>query len=379
VVVTEHLLRPAALAFLEVGVFVAPLLLLFGLLQWRTRGRLLSFLDEHPRLGPLAGALLGAMPGCGGAIVLMPVYLRGGISFGTIVAALVATMGDSSFVLIAADPVLAVAVHALLLVVGLVAGYVVDALGLAPRPQVARPPRLVPARPSTVGAAAAVPPLLGRSPVLRFPLLPLVAFWCLVAGGLAVGVPVVLGLSDGPEMARHLRGVDPVLLVGGMGIALTLAVFASGRAGTGEPGRGTALAGSLREVLTDSARETAFVTAWVAAAFVAIAGISTLTGTGLLTGAEGAGAALAGRAGLLAVLAGAAVGLIPGCGPQIVLTGLYVQGALPLSVLAANALSQDGDALFPLLAGNRRAALLGTAVSTVPGVLVGGILWAVGW
>jgi hypothetical protein len=385
---------------LEVGVFVAPLLLLFGLLQWRTRGRLLAFLDDHPRLGPLAGALLGAMPGCGGAIVLMPLYLRGGVSFGTIVAALVATMGDSSFVLIAADPRLAVAVHALLLGVGLLVGYLVDVLGVAPRPQLSRGPRRAPARAgprgapahagpravptppvrlSTVGAAAAVPVLLGRGPMLAFPRLTLAGFWSLVAVGLIVGVPLVIGVTDGPALAAHLGGVDPVLAVGGVGMVLTAAMFASRRAGVREDPRvGRIRASTARDVLTESARETAFVTVWVAVAFVATAAVTEVTGIGLLAGESG-GAALAGRAGLLAVLAGALIGLIPGCGPQILLTGLYVQGALPLSVLAANALSQDGDALFPLLAGNRRAALLGTAVSTIPGVVVGGLLWALGW
>lgn len=378
--IVEYLLGPAAQAFLEVGVFVAPLLLVFGWVQWRTGGRLVEALASHRRAGPLLGALLGAMPGCGGAIVLMPLHLRGTVSFGTIVAALVATMGDSSFVLLAADPLLGVGVHALLLVVGAVVGFGVDTLGIAPQrpadPGSVRSP--VPAR-STVGAAAALPRLLGSGPMLAFPSLSLVGYWALVAVGMLVGAPLVAGVADGPQMAAHL-GFDPVLVVGGAGIALTLAVFASSRGihREGTHGSMAAVSGSRRGVLTEAARETAFVTIWVAVAFVVTAAIVGIAGVGLLAG-EGQGAALAGRAGLVAVLLGAAVGLIPGCGPQIVLTGLYVQGALPLSVLVANALSQDGDALFPLLATHRRAALLGTAISTLPGVAVGAALWGAGF
>ncbi|WP_431357812.1 putative manganese transporter [Haloarcula marina] len=37
---------------------------------------------------PLAGALLGLTPGCGGAIMAMPLYIRGTVSFRTVVAAL---------------------------------------------------------------------------------------------------------------------------------------------------------------------------------------------------------------------------------------------------------------------------------------------------
>jgi hypothetical protein len=385
----DLVVEPAALAFLEVGVFVGPLLLLFGWVQWRTQGRLLERLMAGRRAGPLVGAVLGAIPGCGGAIVLMPLWARGKVSFGTVVAALVATMGDSSFVLIAADPLLALGVHALLLVSGLVVGTIVDALGIAPRradggdgtPGASAPQRrLVPVVPaSTVGAAAAVPRLVGRGAMVAFPSASLVGFWVLIAVGLLLGVPVLTGLTDGPSLAVHLGGVDPVLVVGGAGMALTVAVFASARS---ERRRGSAVsagakASSRRTVLVESARETAFVTVWVALAFVLTSAVVGATGLSVLAG-EG-GATLAGRAGILAIVIAAAVGLIPGCGPQIVLTGLYVQGALPLSVLAANALSQDGDALIPLLARDRRAAVLGTAISVLPGLLVGGALLAAGY
>lgn len=68
---------------------------------------------------------------------------------------------------------------------------------------------------------------------------------------------------------------------------------------------------------------------------------------------------------------GAGIGLVPGCAVQVVLTGLYATGVVPLATLAANALSQDGDALFPLIVMDRRAAVVATALTTVPGVVVG--------
>ena len=39
------------------------------------------------------------------------------------------------------------------------------------------------------------------------------------------------------------------------------------------------------------------------------------------------------------------VGFIPGCGPQIVVTTLYVNGVIPFSAQLANAISNDGDAV----------------------------------
>ncbi|HXK57225.1 MAG TPA: putative manganese transporter, partial [Gammaproteobacteria bacterium] len=68
------------------------------------------------------------------------------------------------------------------------------------------------------------------------------------------------------------------------------------------------------------------------------------------------------------------IGLIPGCGPQILVTSLYVSGAVPLSAQLGNAVANDGDALFPAIAVAPKAALLATVYSAVPAFLV-----AYGW
>ena len=64
-----------------------------------------------------------------------------------------------------------------------------------------------------------------------------------------------------------------------------------------------------------------------------------------------------------------AVGFIPGCGPQIVTTSLYLNGAVPLSAQLGNAISNDGDALFPAIAKAPKAAALATLFSAVPAVI----------
>ena len=64
------------------------------------------------------------------------------------------------------------------------------------------------------------------------------------------------------------------------------------------------------------------------------------------------------------------VGFLPGCGPQIVVTTLYLTGSLPLSAQLGNAISNDGDALFPALALAPRAALLATLYSALPALMV---------
>ena len=73
---------------------------------------------------------------------------------------------------------------------------------------------------------------------------------------------------------------------------------------------------------------------------------------------------------LLAVL----VGFLPGCGPQVVITSLYLAGLIPLSAQLGNAISNDGDALFPALALAPKAALLATLYSAVPALIIA-YLW----
>ncbi|MGC4806457.1 putative manganese transporter [Micromonospora sp. DT233] len=394
---TELVLRPLADAFMQVGVYVAVMVAFFGWLRWRYGDRITDGLTSRPRLGPLVGALLGVSPGCGGAIVLMPLYARGKVSFGTVVAALAATMGDSSWVVLAWNPGFALRLHALLFAVGLVTGYVVDALGIDP----ARAPRR--RRPALVGGAAAAPSAAGPARVpagvaaasasppaaasadaapstpqyagppqyarparllaaLRPPVPGTTAFWGLTTPAFLVSVPVVFQLVDPAALTGALGGVDPYLALGVLGTLTAGLIFAAGRGRLADDTLETAQSRSIRQTLRHSAHEASFVTVWVAVAYV---GWQVLTVT---TGFDGSQLAVTG---LLGVLVGAAIGLVPGCAVQIVFTGLYVSGGLPLPTLVANAISQDGDALIPLAALRRHSAALATVITTVPAAVVG--------
>ena len=126
----EIILGSAEDVFLQIGVFVGAVLLIFGLITYKQKGKPIQRLIDAKRLQPLFGALLGLTPGCGGAIFVMPLYLKGSISFGTVVATLVATMGDSAFVLISTNPIQYVYVSAICFVTAILTGYAVDKLGI---------------------------------------------------------------------------------------------------------------------------------------------------------------------------------------------------------------------------------------------------------
>jgi hypothetical protein len=383
------ILTALADAFMQVGVFVAVLVGAFGWLRWRHGERIIGVLERHRLWGPAIGAVLGVSPGCAGAIMVMPLFARRSVSYGTVIAALVATMGDSSWVIMAANPEMAGVVHGILFLTGLVTGYAVDLLRVRPAvtepaggTAVERPPE--PARPSaSVSSRRPSVPVLARIDAgidagirleprgtlglaVRAPVdLTPVVFWMLVLTGFMVAFPTAFQMVDPAFLTSLAGGIDPYLTLGLAGTASAAVLFALGRGKLADDSAetvGTWPHQPFGSVLRHGAHEVAFVVVWVAVAYVAWACVH------VLTGFDGSQLPLLGIAG---VLVGALIGLIPGCAVQIVFTGLYVSGIVPLPTLLANALSQDGDALLPLLALDRRSALVATCITTVPGLVVG--------
>lgn len=115
-------------AYLEIAVFVAFTLFLVYSAEVSFRTGLGDLLRRHASWQVPIAALLGAFPGCGGAIVAVTQFTRGHMSFGGVVATLTATMGDAMFLLIAAEPMTALTISGVSILVGITSGYLVDLL-----------------------------------------------------------------------------------------------------------------------------------------------------------------------------------------------------------------------------------------------------------
>ena len=63
-------------------------------------------------------------------------------------------------------------------------------------------------------------------------------------------------------------------------------------------------------------------------------------------------------------------GVLPGCGPQVVVATFYLNGFIPFSAEIGNAISNDGDALFTAIALAPKAAIIATLYSAIPAILV---------
>ena len=91
-------------AFVQVSVFVAATLLIFYGAERIFRFDIGQSLKSARGFQVPLAALLGATPGCGGAVVVVAAYSSGNVGFGAVVATLTATMGDAAFLLIATRP-----------------------------------------------------------------------------------------------------------------------------------------------------------------------------------------------------------------------------------------------------------------------------------
>ncbi|SIR08271.1 Putative, 10TM heavy-metal exporter [Haladaptatus litoreus] len=365
--------------YVQVSAFVAVTVLLFGLVQYRTSGALVERLSENERLQPFFGALMGLTPGCGGAIVMMPLYVRGTVSFGTVVATLIATAGDSAFVILALAPEAGLYAYGIAFGAAIVSGYAIDKFGMG----VGRIDSAVANISNTATDGGVVSASRGGNPTHEYDaacetsaaressvLTPLShavhALWW-VSAGIALVVGVMYLTAGAPEVPLELgltyAGVFTV--VGVTGTTASFYIYFVGRhyLGDGHVGRARDTFANVHETLVHAAQETSFVTVWVLTAYLLYEYSVLLFNINV--------AELAAAAGLLAPVAGAALGLIPGCGPQIVLASVYAEGGIPFSALTANAISQDGDALFPLIAIDKKAAIVASIYTTIPALIVG--------
>ncbi|RYH02295.1 hypothetical protein EU805_10620 [Salipiger sp. IMCC34102] len=316
-------------AFVQVSGFVAATLLLFYGAERLFDFNIGQALKGAKRWQVPMAALLGTTPGCGGAVVVVAAFSSGNVGFGAVVATLTATMGDAAFLLIATRPDAALVVLPLSFVVGILSGWIVDRLPA------------IRITPNATNAHDMVP-FIGHT---RFKDWLFAAF---ALPGLIIGI-TQLSVAD---VEAIFGPVLPIVGVGGTFVGLF--IWATSRL--------KAMTNVDDTPLTRMAEETSFISVWVIGAYLAYDYLVAFGGFDL--------EALFSSVAPLLPLMGVLVGLVPGCGPQVLVTTLYVNGLIPFAALMGNAISNDGDALFPAIALDPKAAIWATVYSSVPALVL---------
>ena len=124
----EVIFTSIADAYIQVSTFVAAtFLIVYGIEKFLNIDVTAALRRDTFWQVPVAAAL-GALPGCGGAIIVVTQYVTGRLSFGSVVAVLTATMGDAAFLLIAQEPLTGLAIIAMGFVVGTLSGWIINAI-----------------------------------------------------------------------------------------------------------------------------------------------------------------------------------------------------------------------------------------------------------
>lgn len=328
-------------AYLGVSVFVAFTLVGFYVIEHKLKRRHIQGLASKPWMQVPIASLLGALPGCGGAIIVVTRYVEGKLSFGALVAVLIATMGDAAFLLLAKMPSQALIIYGISMLAGTVFGYLVDLVHRQPRHQPSRQHK-------TKNGA------MGKLPNKQVWL-----FMLMLAPGVVLGC-LELAQVDSNALFGALASYQPSYWLGFTGALLCLSLWMSQPVNSWSARFQHQHDADLAERVT---AETAFITVCVAVAFLGFELFAYFSELELKAQFSSAGA--------WGVLFAICVGLIPGCGPQILMTSLYINGVIPMSALLANAISNDGDALFPALALAPKDAFKATVYSAIPAFVLG--------
>lgn len=326
--------------------FVFVMMLVVEYLNVLTQGTWQQKLTRNRWGQYVLASLLGATPGCLGAFAVVAMYSHGVLSVGATVAAMIATSGDESFVMLALIPKDAMWIFAVLFLLGIVTGALTDAF-LGRGRKVAQPCE----HPLEIHEDTACQ---------CFPRGMIVHQWreCTAARGILASVLAFFVLAlvfgwVGPAVWNWIRVT--ALFVSSVALFIVCTV----------PDH--FLDEHLWEHVARKHVPRIFLWTFGALAVMYFV-IERLDLEAMIW--EGR---------WLVLLIACMIGLIPESGPHLIFVTLYAQGSIPLSILLASSIVQDGHGMLPMLAHSRRGFMVVKGINFLVGLAVGVAVLALGF
>lgn len=328
---------------LTISGFVLATMLAIEYMNVLTRGHWQLLLTGRYWRQYLVAATLGAIPGCLGPFAVVAMYTHGFVTRGALVGAMVATSGDEAFVFLALSPGWAIRLMALLWVIGILSAVAVD--------QWFRP------------ASALTKGHFELHHLDECECLPSGRLWeqwrnCIPARGIlatVLGSLIIAVLAGfvGPEQWNWER--VSLLLVEGFALFVVATT----------PDHFLEQHLWAHVVLRHAPR----LFFWTVLALAAVHWfVHDMEWHELVRSNPQAML-------LLACL----VGLIPESGPHLLFISLFLEKAIPFSVLLANSIVQDGHGMLPLLAHSRKEFVAVKLINLACGLLIGAAAMALGF
>lgn len=338
------LLEALRTSVLVTGLVIIMMMLIEVVNIW-SGGRSLAGLRGH-RIGQvLLSAFLGIIPGCMGGYASVSLYTHGLLSFGALTAMMIASSGDEAFVMLAMFPERSLWIFVTLFVVAVGVGVIVDLFNHKEQSCHSLNVHDVDLKREHVQVHCRH---FGWKRIL------------MLAGVLLFIVMLLTGLLEDEHIEAHSSATTGGFnLLSEEWMYWMFAILAIIVAGVLIIASDHFVEEHIWEHIVCHHLPSIFL--W---------SFSTIVVIGYLTNLLNIQAWIGNNIPVMILLA-ALVGIIPESGPHMVFVSLYATGVIPLPVLLASCISQDGHASLPLLAESRPAFIKAKLINVAVAILVG--------
>lgn len=373
-----HLLKDVLLNAWLITSLVMVMMIMIEYVNVASAGRWFGRLQGSPLRQVTAGALLGLIPGCIGGFAAVSLFSHGIISMGALVAAMISSSGDESFVMLAMIPRQALILFAVLFVLAIICGLLTDLVFRKHPIRVSCDPGFE-LHDANKGEFPRIFRLSSYRGMRSAGWERLVLIGLILAFAVAVFTGVLehehvgedaagaVAAADAVAHAHHVHGHGVPLnflserwmnvLFAILSLFVALQVAASSEHFVKEH--------LWHHVIRKHALRTFL---WTAGALAVITvGMQYVD----------VGDWLRDNTYYLLILA-ALIGMIPESGPHMVFITLFAGGYVPFSVLLTSSMSQDGHTSLPLLASSTRSFFVAKVVNALFAILIGSLFYLFG-
>lgn len=113
---------------LKIVLMVTVFLTVLDYIEHRYSNKIKSILTNRPVVQVVSAAILGAVPGCMDAFLVVSLYIHGTVGFGALTAVMLSTAGDEAFVMLAMIPDKTLTILIATTILGVIGGLLADKL-----------------------------------------------------------------------------------------------------------------------------------------------------------------------------------------------------------------------------------------------------------
>jgi len=331
---------------LLITAFVFIMMLLVEYLNVQTKGSWQQKLKQSKNVQYLIGVVLGAIPGCLGSFTVVSLYAHRVVSFGALVATMIATSGDEAYVMLSMFPLKAVLLIAFISIVGFAVGIIVDKVYNNQRSLLSEQGHSLPLHEEELLQERSKGQIIKQLKEVTIQRTLMISILCFF---------LILNLTGLIEV-EGWQWIKITLLASNL-FALFVVITVPDH--------------FLEVHLWDHVlkRHLLRIFLWTLGALLLInilgefinleAWISDNT--------------------LMVLVIAVLVGLIPESGPHLIFVTLFASGSIPVSILIASSIVQDGHGTLPLLAVSKKGFVVLKLINLVVGFVIGIILMMVGY